>query len=588
MTDLEITDGTLLSFDYNIVDFDSNFRFGIRENITVSVTQLLCRTGGAAVEGQIGDQAKALDDLISTKDYIKLTLNGHAFSELFQLTNFTLNDGNWINATEGSLTLQSYRTGNVTDKIFDSYEDYAGWDGLIAPEFIEEFSDDFSFKRGANGISYSHDIKIKFAAINPVNGQHITPPLTAGLEVAQYLILNRPEFSWLKEPELQGLYTDIGTDCKRLITESVDEINSTVSVSESFDAENIKSESDCLYSFSATQAIEVKEDGIINVSENGVVINLKLGEKNQRANPEDCLQGEIVNATSPSGRLQQMFTFYKNKLGADYECISEIDPLVVDEDGNLLLIEKGITRDLFRGKANYSIKATNDQKITEDARHDYVTTIEPLQFDLDSDCQPFLKVKQSGSFTGHSKDGKNLTIVNGQEVRPRYEKAKKAWKDAKEDIKASVQACAELEESYPVILSNSHSPFKGKVSYDLEYSQEPKYGTLSTPYKMWTYSYSDNFTAEGGDCVFQHTLQNVANNKTGAQILQQRNTTELPNSTMNQRMVGKRGKPVADLAALMAPKAEPQFTGGPKTLKDCSYTFNPENDIILDANFTWE
>ena len=102
MTDLEITDGTLLSFDYNIVDFDSNFRFGIRENITVSVTQLLCRTGGAAVEGQIGDQAKALDDLISTKDYIKLTLNGHAFSELFQLTNFTLNDGNWINATEGS------------------------------------------------------------------------------------------------------------------------------------------------------------------------------------------------------------------------------------------------------------------------------------------------------------------------------------------------------------------------------------------------------------------------------------------------------------------------------------------------------
>jgi len=38
----------------------------------------------------------------------------------------------------------------------------------------------------------------------------------------------------------------------------------------------------------------------------------------------------------------------------------------------------------------------------------------------------------------------------------------------------------------------------------------------------------------------------------------------------------------------MKGKASPKNKKGPKTLTDCNYTFNPENDIIVDATFTWQ
>ena len=583
LTEISIADGRVLSFDYNTVNFDGNFRFGVRENIRISVNKLRC--GGTAEEGEIGPQAKALDDLAGSDDYIKLTINGHEFSKPFQLTKFSLDEGPWLQVTSGTLEFQSFHEGNAD---IGENENYVGWD-LTDARFLEDFGDSFTFRREANGISYIHNINLKFAAINPVGGDHITPPLTAGLNLAQGMILNRPEFNWLKEPQLQGLYTDIGLDCKRLLTESVDEINNTVSVTETFNAENIKTEYPCLYSFTATQGIEITEEGIINVSENGTVTNLKLGENNMRADPEECLQAEIVKASEPEGRLEAMFNFHKEQLVGERDCVTSIPDLAKTKSGDIILIEKGITRDLFRGKATYSIRATNDEKIKELATHEYVLTIEALNYDVsDSTCLPFIKASMQGSFIGNDPEGRAFIEKNGQKVWVKYDRAKEVWDDEYEKIKEELKECADTDH-YPVVITNTHSLYKGKIAYNLTYSQEPKYGTIATPYKMWTYSYQDDFTANSGDgCVWQHTLQNVANQENQVQVLQQRNTTVLPNSSMNHRMVGKRGKTIKELTNAMIPKVEPRFTGGPKTLKDCSYSFNPENNVIIDANFNWE
>ena len=583
---LVIDDATVLSFNYEVVNFGSASRFGVRENITVRVAKIKC---GSTAQGEIGPQAQALDNLIATKDYIALTIHGHAFNSPFQLTGFTLDEGDWTMATTGTLTLQSFQPGNSEVYGDQENEDYAGWENLGGAEFLENFKDNFNFKRQANGISYSHDIEIKFAAINPTNGQHITPPLTAGLQVAKGLLTDRPSFDWLKEPQLQGLYTDIGNNCKRLITESVDEINNTVSVSEAFDAENIKSDYDCLYSFSAVQGIEIEEDGIINVTEKGVVINLKQGESNKRADPEDCLQNEISAAISSDGRLQSLFTYWKAKLIEGRDCVDEIKDLVTDDNGDLVLIEKGITRDLFRGKATYSIKGTNDPKINEDAIHEYTTIIEGINYDASNSCLPFLKVTKQGSFTGNDPEGRSFIINNGQKEYVKYDRAKKAWDLEKNNLKEEARECAEVGDTkYHVSLTNTHSLYKGKIAYNIQYSQEAKYGTTATPYKSWTYTYRDNYTAAGGECLWQHTLQNVVNRDDKTQVLQQRNTTVIPESSMTHRMVGKRGKTIKSLTNVIKTKASPKFTGGPKTLKSCNYSFNPENDIIVDASFNWE
>ena len=57
---------------------------------------------------------------------------------------------------------------------------------------------------------------------------------------------------------------------------------------------------------------------------------------------------------------------------------------------------------------------------------------------------------------------------------------------------------------------------------------------------------------------------------------------------MTQKMVGKRGRKIKELTNVMKGKASPKNKKGPKTLTDCNYTFNPENDIIVDATFTWQ
>ena len=588
---LNISDATVLAFDYEVVNFQSAYRFGIRENITVSVSKIKC---GAGEQGSIGEQAKILDDLVATKDYIALTIHGHEFEHLFQLTSFTIDEGDWTLSTSGTLTLQSFHEGNVSTGDAQENEDYAGWENLTDAQYLENFKDNFSFKRQANGISYNHDIEIKFASINPVNGQHITPPLTAGLELAQNLITTRPVFDWLKEPQLQGLYSDIGNNCKRLITESVDEINNTVSVTETFNAENIKDESSCLYSFSAVQGIEITEEGIINVSEQGVVINLRTGTLSRRGSPEDCLELELNEAIKPGGRLQKMFDYYKPKLMEGRECKSEIKDLVTDTGGNLILIEKGIVRDTYRGRANYSIKATNDQKINEDAVHEFTTTIESIN-PGSGPCDSFLQVTTQGSFTGNDAEGRNFIENNGVIEWIKYDKAKEAWDDKKDEIKTDLKECADVSESkYHVSISNTHSKYKGKIAYNIKYSQEAKYGDLGTPYKLWTYTYQDEFTQgdakEDGaaECLWQHTLQNVINRDQKTQVLQERNTTILPSSTMTQKMVGKRGRKIKELTNVMKGKASPKNKKGPKTLTDCNYTFNPENDIIVDATFTWQ
>lgn len=611
MADLKITDGVVMGFNYNMVNLGSSFRFGVRKNITIQVNKILC--GASVEEGEIGKQAKELDDLIKTKDYINLTVNGHQFEEKFQLTDFTIGDGNWLNVTEGTITVQAYEEGALSESIKPSSEvDYAGWNEIDGWEFVEEFSDDFVFTRSANKTSYRHSVKVKIAAINPETaGQHINPPLTIGLEIASALVdgKERPGFDWLKEPSLRGIYSEINTSSKRLITESVDEINNTVNVTESFDAENIVNDEgsgDCkLYSFSAKQSIEINEKGIINVSEKGTVINLLKDEgTNLRMDPEACLQKELGKAIAiggageDAGRIQGMFNKYKNEIAKNGECQEEIPDLVTTDpeegDVKLVLLEKGINRDPFRGKATYSVKATNDQKIGELAAHEYVIEIEAIKYEENANCLPFIKVSQRGSFTGI--DPKNFKLVGADEgkkiERPRLEKALEAWDKERQNIKDDLRKCSDdiPLKAYPVVMNNSYSPYKGKVSYSISYSSEPKYGLEDDKYKILGFDYSDNITTAEGekDCLLQYTLQSVIKHKDELPVLQKRNTTIIPSSSMSFRIVGKRDSYLKDILKVLVDKDPKPKSGDPKVLKECNYTFNNHNDKVLSATFNWQ
>ena len=602
---LKITQGTILGFSYETENFGGEFRFGVRKNITIQIEKLDC--GNKPTQGEIGQQANDLDQLANTQDYFELTVNGHTFSERWQLTNFTLNDGDWNQVTPGTITAQAFLEGSIGGT-GGSDGDYAGWD-TAQPEwqYLEDFSDNFSFNRSGNDISYEHSVSFKFSPIVNADDAQITPPIALGQKYATQMIegSSRPAFNWLLDAAttqegiechgLKDLYSDINTDYKRFITETVDEINNTVTVSESFNAQNVVGDSD-KYSFSAQQTFEITNNGIINVSEQGEVMGL-LADGATRINPETYLDTELENATKSGGRMENIFNAHKQLIESESgsECAEEIPDLKTDESGNLILVQKGITRDRFKGTANYSITATNDQKIGEKAKHEYTRTIDALMSDASDETLPYYKISEQGKFLGISNEA--VTLEPGQKAeRPRFGEALEAWKNKNSTIKTELRAEIGADAAtYPASLNNTFNPYKGEVSYTIEYSTEPKYGTESTSYKLKTFQLDDSLVIKdedvgtGDNCLKQYTVQNVINHSSKSQILQTRNTTQLPSSSRSEHLVGKRNATLDGLLAeCLGAQPDLSMANGPKTLKDCNYTFNAHNDKILDINFNWE
>ena len=599
-----IVDGTVLNFSYSTQRFGGRFRFSVKETLTVQTQKINCGKGAPTL-GEIGAQVKALDELVATKDYIALTVNGHPFKDSrFQLASFKLEEGDWLYVTGGTLVFEAFREGSLKDMIKtvnSSGDDFAGWNDDVDWTFIEDFSDTFNFSRANNSISYDHSASIKYAALNPTDdadGGVLTPPLVAGLALAKALLQDgRPKFDWIiganttqainpsdvESHGLQELYSDIDPGYFRTFTESVDEINSTVSVSEKFDAENaIVGDSSTDYSFSAQQTFEMTAEGIINVSEKGTVMSLK--DNNGRVDPEEFLKAEIENAIKDDGRLVALFNAHTEDVKGceDDSGESTVPGLITDDDNDLVLIQKGITRDLFRGKASYSIKATNDPKIGAGSSHVYTRTIGGGEYGT---------ISEDGTFTGEKSD--NSDPDSGGELRQeRFEQAEDAFEaytdTVRTELTTEIAADVELQ---PVRISTGYNPFKGTVSYSIEYSLDPAYQLRTTDCKYITKSTSRTEATTGDtndECLKQYTLQDVIGY---SQVLQKRSTTQLPAASTTIKAVGHRNASLEDIIGAVDSEIGnpigPPATG-PKAVKSLSYNYGPENDKILDISIAWE
>ena len=95
--------------------------------------------------------------------------------------------------------------------------------------------------------------------------------------------------------------------------------------------------------------------------------------------------------------------------------------------------------------------------------------------------------------------------------------------------------------------------------------------------------------------LYQHNIETVINHPDKTQLIQKRTTRELPSSSEKCSMVGKRKATLETLTTqLKTAKDEggQDEVIGPNNehcsfLKDCSYTFNADNDKILNITFNW-
>ena len=620
MAILKIDDAVLLGFTYATERLGSEFRFGIRKTIKIDAAKIAL----SGTEGEVGDQAEELDKLIATDDYVEIEVNGKSLAEkdTAKLISFQVKEGPWVRYTEGTITVEVYELGNIDNMSGGDYE------GLFGPldednaQFLKDFTESFSFNQGANSIGYDHTVQVSFsekAEVSSAEEDDLRDAASAAAcQFCKDLIDtdSRPEFAWLDA--FEDFYSDINTDYKRFLTETLDAVNNTVSVSEKFDTTNLKDNDK--YAFKVNQVLEVTENGIINITENGSIQGITLDAtcKDARELPEDHLCTEIDNARKANGRMQEMFDHYK-EAAKDQDCDEDkIPDLKVSSEGDdgdcscptskgyVVLIEQGVTRNSSTGEISYTIKGTNDEKIDDKATHVFSRTLRVTEYDESDPKYGYWEVGQNGKFVGIGPSSCN----NSDE--PSYDKAKEQWEDEKDDIKENLRKYAGVDDpqKYHVTMSNGHNFQKGEVSYNIVYSDHPQYAPEEEGYKKITLNRTTS-QAEAREDIgggvtdpyrYQYNVETVINHPGETEVLQKRHPRELPSATQKYTVVGKRDEGECTLDTLLDdlmaldPTADRHEDGTPgispgdedcSFLKSCTYTWNEDNDKILNITFTW-
>jgi hypothetical protein len=631
---LEIEKPTLLSFSYTPERFGGEFTFGTRLVLRLEFAGI----DVTGINKQVGTQVSNLYGLANTGDYCKVKLGENLITDslgvvaLAKITSFNLQEGDWTQFTAGNITLEIFDKLNSVGPGGVDYPEFGVSFADFDARFLEDFTEEFSFEQGPNSINYNHSINLKFseavahAANNPPGRDALrSEAVIAASKIAKSFVQDpakRPAFAWLNDVNFQDLYSDINNTYKRYFTETHDQLNNSVSIVETFDAQNLKGDAGSKYSFFATQNFSVDEKGVITVAEKGEIIGLVLGGEGVTAAqdvipnlPETELQTELTNATTPTtGRLDKMFIDYRNKYPQEKR--DAIPDLNKDNDGNILLIEQGITRNLFEAKISYDIKATNDATQSGgNCKHEFTKTLRVAEQqvwydDTDPAFRPYFTITQQGTFTGNDIEVAKPDeegAVKGKKM-PIYDKAVECWVNQKEGIKTSLRNDIGVEspQKYHVEISNTYSPIKGQVGYNISYSSAPAYAPIDKPYKKLSFnrqiidptqSTEDLDSGSPDPSLYQYNVENVINHPQETQLVQKRKTVQEPSSALKLDVVGKRSVTLGELCSPFGFMGENDERGNPiidpenskcSYIESCSMTWNDENDKKLTLNITWK
>lgn len=582
---LTINDATTLSVGTEPQRFDSDFRFGTRKNITVEVVKL----DSVNVSG-IGNCADTADALRKTKNWDALKINGIDFGRA-KLTDFNLEEGNWVQYTKATLTLQVYEEGDLENMEGDYYK------GLTKlkdqGEFLDDFSEDFSFERSPDSTSYTYSLTLKFSSAAQISTSDscIDGEVTLAYDCAREIINGesaaRPQFA-LIDSEVKALYSDYAKGKKRLLRESVDLLNKTCTFTEEFKAYNI----DSSYSSIIRQSLNLGEDGIVTVKENGKLLGLstKTGDEIARVLPS--VDSEIEEAIAlPSGRLKEVFDAYT----ANWKCKEVPDLVANDSNTKLIVIKKGRVFDEFRGEASYDITCTNNQKYKEDVIHEYTVVTEKVQGRKADATTEKYRAKESGTITGKTvgevdKDSDLDGDISWKKVKEYWESILGADGFVEPDGGGTPRIKDILTTPSPRLVSNStvKSPWKVQIGYNQMVSEAPQFAENG--------GFAKSITLKEGKTVSvqKHKVGDVINAK--RQILQKREAFSRDALTANIEMVGKRHATLGNLLTLAKTKlndatywpteAKPQDSY--TYINNCTYSFSDDNDIKLNLNIGWE
>jgi hypothetical protein len=452
-----ITKATTLGYSRRLETFGSDITFKMVETLSV---QVLAHNISNA-QGVIPELSE-LVALQNSDDWSYVSINGRQYGNA-KLIGFSLPEGNFAKTATCNLTFDIFSEGDDLASLGGYYSDYGSAFGVSTP-FVDSLSESLSYSKGENSISYSKEISVKFSdSVQIVSSEN--GPVTAAQAFAKRIFDYDASSDYADAAYIgseSGIADLLDAGYRKIRSESINLINNECTFTESISAENVVGS----YSHSATRSLQIDQNGIATVSEQGTVKGLTVPIM---ASANTGYDAEVESART---RMNSLFN-------AIADCGS------LNTDGTKIrFVASTKTIRTEEGIIEYSVSADNDPRKdsgTSGVISEIVTQI--------SEQNGFKQITENGTVTGMS-HVKYKGSLNGFQRYPKYIQAKTYAATLIGGVSARVSALDANMSQFPVSRTETHSLFQGSISYSHAYSSEPKFAENSD-YKQISVSFSD-------------------------------------------------------------------------------------------------
>jgi len=400
-----VTNGSLkINFDY--LDSDELFGYTVVGNYTIDISDLsFTDNQGVLLDGRDAISAaykrKNITARIGGDEYI----NG-------RITSLSFSESPLVGSEQASITIEE-------GKRLDDYSNHTFAKYLPNPHLLESFDENFDFSSDGSDYSYNRNISIKYKQSTEASDEFLH---NLKVFVSNYYHAVRPNYGFQQDGISENAKIDKGFN--GLISEKVDLINLSYSLSETFSSSYIYEDENVSKKFTQTESVD--EAGYLNKTVQVELTSLRRDNQN--------VLTQAVSSTIDDVKSQEQSVY-----------------------GTPLSIERGFSRN--SNKANLTINFSTSPKSYRDATVTY-------------SCQK----QKAGSFNEYSMNLQYSAI--GQNNQERLKACREFWSsDSANGISRVSSIFPESATVYEKSRNTSFDYAAGKISESVVFTDDDAYSS---------------------------------------------------------------------------------------------------------------
>ena len=398
-----VTNGSLnINFDY--LDSDELFGYTVVGNYTIDISDLSFTDN----EGILLDGRDAISAAYKQKN-ITARIGGDEYIN-GRITSLSFSESPLVGSEQASITIEE-------GKRLDDYSNHTFAKYLPNPHLLESFDENFSFSSDGSDYSYDRNISIKYKQSTEASDEFLH---NLKVFVSNYYHAVRPNYGFQQDGISENAKIDKGFN--GLISETVDLINLSYSLSEAFNSSYIYEDENVSKKFTQTESVD--EAGYLNKTVQVELTSLRRDNQN--------VLTQAVSSTIDDVKSQEQSVY-----------------------GTPLSIERGFSRN--SNKANLTINFSTSPKSYRDATVTY-------------SCQK----QKAGSFNEYSMSLEYSAI--GLNNKKRLEACREFWSsDSANGISRVSSIFPESATVYEKSRNTSFDYAAGKISDSVVFTDDDAY-----------------------------------------------------------------------------------------------------------------